>query len=160
PRAVSQDGQVIIPPTYREGRWESAFPNWYSRYMGPSLACAMVSGDQDAVDFWADSGWPHQQLTCDGVWDPRGPRSDNRYPSDAPNRYDMVMYLLSVYPSGANTDTYDREGYSWPDNTWWTTWYTGGGYHWATIYGAQIGAEMVYHNGMTRVFEIGMENGE
>jgi hypothetical protein len=46
--------------------------------MGPSLACALVSGDQAAVDYWADSGWPHELLTFDGVTD--------SYPSDAANR--------------------------------------------------------------------------
>ena len=33
-----------------------AFPNWYSRYMAPALAAALVSGDQSLVDYWADSG--------------------------------------------------------------------------------------------------------
>ena len=124
-----------------------SFPNWYSRYMGPSLACALVSGDQAAVDYWADSGWPHDLLTFDGVTFPGG-----THPSDAANRYDLVMYLLAVYPSGANTDTYTREGYRLPEGDWYTTDYTSGGYHFGQMSGAVLGAEMAYHNGMTGVF--------
>ena len=65
------------------------------------------------------------------------------------------MYLLAVYPSGANTDTYNREGYNRSTGTWYTVDYAWGVYHFA-----QIGplflrlAEMAYHNGMSRVFEI------
>lgn len=76
------------------------------------------------------------------------------YPSDAANRYDLVMYLLAVYPSGANTDTYKREGYRLPESDWDTTDYTSGGYHLAQMSGAALGAEMAYHNGMTGVFEL------
>ena len=121
-----------------------SLPNWYSRYMGPSLACAVVSGNQAAVDYWADSGWPHDLLTFDGV--------TATYPSDAANRYDLVMYLLAVYPSGANSDTYAREGFRLPEREWNTTDYTSGGYHLAQMSGAVLGAEMAYHNGMTGVF--------
>ena len=109
PGAPSQSGRDVVPPETREGKTMVSFPNWYSRYMGPSLACALVSGDQAAVDYWADSGWPHDLLTFDGVTFPGG-----THPSDAANRYDLVMYLLAVYPSGANTDTYTREGYRLP----------------------------------------------
>jgi hypothetical protein len=126
-----------------------SFPNWYSRFMGPALACALVSGNQAAVDYWADSGWPHDLFTFDGVTFPGG-----HYPSDTANRYDLVMYLLAVYPSGANTDTYTREGYRLPESDWYTTDYTSGGYHFAQMSGAVLGAEMAYHNGMTGVFEL------
>jgi hypothetical protein len=122
------------------------FPNWYSRFMGPALACALVSGNQAAVDYWADSGWPHNLFTFDEV--------TTTYPSDTANRYDLVMYLLAVYPSGANTDTYDREGYNRSNGTWYTEDYAWGVYHWAQIGPALLAAEMAYHNGMSRVFEI------
>ena len=85
-------------------------------------------------------------FTFDGV--------TNTYPSDTANRYDLVMYLLAVYPSGANTDTYDREGYRLSESDWNTVSYTDGGYHWAQMSGAILGAEMAYHNGMTGVFGI------
>jgi hypothetical protein len=147
PGAPSQSGHDVVPPQTREGKTMVSFPNWYSRYMGPSLACALVSGNQAAVDYWADSGWPHDLLTFDGVTFPGG-----TYPSDTANRYDLVMYLLAVYPSGANTDTYTREGYRLPEGDWNTTDYTSGGYHFAQMLGAVLGAEMAYHNGMTGVF--------
>jgi hypothetical protein len=144
PGAPSQSGRYVVPPETREGKTMVSFPNWYSRYMGPSLACAVVSGNQAAVDYWADSGWHHDLLTFDGV--------TATYPSDAANRYDLVMYLLAVYPSGANTDTYTREGFRLPESDWYTTDYTSGGYHFAQMSGAVLGAEMAYHNGMTGVF--------
>jgi hypothetical protein len=147
PGAPSQSGRDAVPPETREGKEMVSFPNWYSRYMGPSLACALVSGNQAAVDYWGDSGWPHDLFTFKGVSFPGG-----AYPSDAANRYDLVMYLLAIYPSGANTDTYTREGYRLPENDWYTTDYTGGGYHFAQMSGAVLGAEMAYHNGMTGVF--------
>jgi hypothetical protein len=149
PGAPSQSGRDVVPPETREGKTMVSFPNWYSRYMGPSLACALVSGDQAAVDYWADSGWPHDLLTFDGVTYPGG-----AHPSDAANRYDLVMYLLAVYPSGANTDTYTREGYRLREGDWYTTNYTSGGYHFAQMSGAVLGAEMAYHNGMTGVFAL------
>jgi hypothetical protein len=149
PGAPSQSGHDVVPPETREGKRMVAFPNWFSRYMGPSLACALVSGDQAAVDYWADSGWPHDLLTFNGVTYPGGTQ-----PSDAANRYDLVMYLLAVYPSGANTDTYTREGFRLPEGDWYTTDYTSGGYHFAQMSGAVLGAEMAYHNGMTNVFAI------
>ena len=124
----------------------AGFPNWYSRFMGPALACALVSGNQADVDYWADSGWPHHLFTFDGL--------TNTYPSDTANRYDLVMYLLAVYPSGANTDTYDREGYRLSEKDWNTGSSTAGFYHWAQMAGAILGAEMAYHNGMTGVFGI------
>ena len=136
----------VAPVVTREGKTMVGFPNWYSRYMGPALACALVSGNQAAVDYWADSGWPHNLFTFDEV--------TTTYPSDTANRYDLVMYLLAVYPSGANTDTYDREGYNRSNRTWYTVDYTWGGYHWAQIGPALLAAEMAYHNGMSRVFEI------
>jgi len=146
PGAPSASGRDVVPPVTREGKTMVSFPNWFSRYMGPSLACALVSGDQAAVDYWADSGWPHELLTFDGVTD--------TYPADTANRYDLVMYLLTVYPSGANSDTYGREGYRLPQSDWYTTDYTSGGYHLAQMSGAVLGAEMAYHNGMTGVFTL------
>jgi hypothetical protein len=145
-KAVSGPGTYAVPNTTHEGKTQNPFPNWYSRFMGPSLAAALVSGNQADVDYWADSGWPHDLLTFDAV--------TSTYPSDSANRYDMVMFLLSVYPSGANTDTYDREGYNRSNHTWHTVDYTWGDYHWAQIFGSLIGAEMAYHNGMTAVFGI------
>jgi hypothetical protein len=142
----TRDSTLVEPVVTREGKTMNGFANWYSRYMGPALACALVSGDQAAVDYWADSGWPHSLFTFEGV--------TNTYPSDTANRYDLVMYLLAVYPSGANTDTYDREGYRLSESDWNTVSYTAGGYHWAQMSGAILGAEMAYHNGMTEVFGI------
>jgi hypothetical protein len=149
PGGPSQSGHDTVPPETREGKRMVSFPNWYSRYMGPSLACALLSGDQAAVDYWADSGWPHGLLTFDQVSYPGG-----AYPSDSANRYDLVMYLLAVYPSGANSDTYSREGFRLPESDWHTTDYTSGGYHLAQMSGAVLGAEMAYHNGMTGVFRL------
>src|SRR5262249_41512061 len=78
-------------PIWHEGKLVDPIPNWYMRYMGPSLAAAFVSGDQAAVDYWADSGWPHNLFTFDGV--------TSTYPDDTQNRYDMVTSLLAIYPS-------------------------------------------------------------
>jgi len=148
--------EFVCPVSIREGKAQVAFANWYSRYMGPSLASALVSGNQADVDFWVDSGWPHNLFTFDGV-------SMNRsYPTDSANRYDMVMYLLSVYPSGANTDTYDREGFRTPEYDWSTISYMasdqnhldGGSYHWAQMAPVLLAAEMAYHNGMSKVFAL------
>jgi hypothetical protein len=146
PGAPSQSGHDVVPPETREGKRMVPFPNWYSRFMGPALACALVSENQAAVDYWADSGWPHDMLTFDGV--------TKTYPPDTANRYDLVMYLLAVYPSGANTDTYTREGFQLAERVWNTTDYTSGGYHFGQMSGAVLGAEMAYHNGMTGVFTL------
>jgi hypothetical protein len=141
----------LVAPVTREGKTMMPYPNWFSRYMGPSLACALVSGDQEAVDYWADSGWPHDLLVTDGI--------ERAGLSGSVNRYDLVMYLLAVYPSGANTDTYAREGFQVDQRDWNTTTYhtrpaDGGHYHFAQMAGAILGAEMAYHNGMTGVFGI------
>jgi hypothetical protein len=145
------DCATFVAPIYdREGKRMSNFPNWYSRYMGPSLASALVSGDQDAVDYWADSGWPHDLFTFEGVTD--------TFPPDSANRYDLTTYLLAVYPSGANTDSYVREGFNLEGRTWNTTTYVpgadGGAYHFAQMSGAMMGAEMAFHNGMSGVFTL------
>ena len=121
-------------------------PNWFSRYMGPSLAFALVSGNQADVDFWADSGWPHDLFRTEAVTE--------TYPAPGTNRFDLVTYLLSVFPSGANSDTYSREGFRLPERTWHTTDYSWGLYHFAQMYGPILGAEMAYHNGMSGVFGI------
>ena len=148
-RKISTSGfDMPQPPRLIEGKLVQGFPNWYSRYMAPALAAALVSGDQSLVDYWADSGWPHNLFTFDGI------NLNGHYPSDSANRYDLVMYLLAVYPSGANTDTYDREGYNRNTSTWYTVDYTWGVYHFAQIGPALLAAEMAYHNGMSRVFEI------
>ena len=144
----------VAPVIRREGKTMVGFPNWHSRYMGPSLAAALVSGNQADVDYWGDSGWPHDLFTFAGV--------SRTFPRDTANRYDLVTYLLAVYPSGANTDTYDREGYRLFPSDWHTVSYTatfqnpgdGGTYHFAQMSGAILGAEMAYHNGMTGVFGI------
>jgi hypothetical protein len=149
PGAPSQSGRDVVPAETREGKTMVSFPNWFSRYMGPALACALVSDNQAVVDYWADSGWPHDLFTFEGVNYPGG-----TYPSSEANRYDLVMYLLAVYPSGANTDTYHREGFRLPERTWSTTSYTSGGYHFGQMSGAVLGAEMAFHNGMTGVFGI------
>jgi hypothetical protein len=154
------DGSLAAPQT-REGKTMNDFPNWFSRYMGPSLACALVSGDQAAVDYWVDSGWPHTLFTT-----PSDIESMNL--SSSVNRYDLVMYLLSTYASGANTDTYEREGFNLSNLTWSTASYDAsptnkldnGSYHFAQQIGAMIGAEMAYHNGMTGVFTITDEGTE
>src|SRR5262249_46950569 len=112
----------------------------------PSLALALVSGNQGYVDFWADSGWPRDLFRTQTV--------TNTYPSAGTNRFDLVQYLFSVLSSGANTDTYSREGFRLAQGDWWTTDYTWGYYHFAQMYGAILGAEMAYHNGMNGVFGI------
>jgi hypothetical protein len=150
-KAVSGPGTVTVPNSTREGKTENPFPNWYSRYMGPSLAAALVSGNQADVDYWADSGWPQDLFTFDTV--------TNTYPSDSANRYDLVMYLLAIYPSGANTDSCEGYGYSgpytWRTNTYYgSTLADGGAYHYAQINPAIMGAEIAYHNGMTGVFTL------
>jgi hypothetical protein len=145
----------IVKAITREGKTMMPFPNWFSRYMGPSLACALMSGSQAAVDYWADSGWPHTLLTT-----PADIANYGLPPSV--NRYDLVMYLLAVYPSGANSDTYDREGYRLPESDWYTNSYEatadhhddGGDYHFAQMWGVMMAAEMAYHNGMTGVYGI------
>jgi hypothetical protein len=104
-----------------------------------------VSGDQTQVDFWVDSGWPHGRFTYDGA---------SYTPSVASNRFDVIMTLMAVLPSGANSDTYTREGYSSDTNEWYTTDYTWGAYHFAEMQGIMTGAEMAFHNGMTGVFGI------
>src|SRR5262249_36840777 len=70
--------------------------------------------------------------------------------------------LEAVFPSGANVDTYNREGYRFPQSDWYTVSYTatpqnpadGGSYHFAQMAGIILGAEMAYHNGMTGAFGI------
>jgi hypothetical protein len=68
PRKITASGRDYPrPPIRREGKLVAGIPNWYTRYMGPSLAAALVSGDQTNVTYWADSGWPHDLFTFDGV---------------------------------------------------------------------------------------------
>jgi len=155
PRKTSQSGtDWPDPPTRHEGKLVAPIPNWYTRYMGPSLAAAFVSGDQAAVDYWADSGWPHNLFTFEGV--------TPTYPDDTANRYDMVTSLLAIYPSGADIESYTREGL-WTDGdpyTWNTKNYyaptprDGGTYHFAQTQGPIMGAIMSYHNGVSQVFTI------
>jgi hypothetical protein len=146
-----QDGGSVQT---REGRTVGDYANWWTLYMLNRLPAALVSGNQEAVDFWADSGWPHDKFTFDG--------SDE--PPAGTNRFDLVMFLLAVFPSGANSDTYAREGFgSNGDPTGWNTnCYAcdadsshredGGGYHLFDMNGPLICAEMAYHNGMTGVY--------
>src|SRR5437763_1157058 len=65
PGAAVYDGVRVTEGT----KTVQSMANWWSRYLGPSLACAMVSGNQDLVDFWADSGWPHDLFTSEKVTD-------------------------------------------------------------------------------------------
>src|SRR5262249_22171701 len=116
---VDEDGAVKT----REGMTVGEFANWWSRYLGNGAASALGSGDQASVDYWFDSGWPHDRFTYDGTNDP----------GSYANRFDLVMNLLAVFPSGANTDSYGREGYSPPTSDWYTVDYTWGGYHWAQM---------------------------
>jgi hypothetical protein len=155
PRKITASGtDWPDPPIWHEGKLVDPIPNWYMRYMGPSLAAAFVSGDQAAVDYWADSGWPHNLFTFDGV--------TSTYPDDTQNRYDMVTSLLAIYPSGADIESYTREGlgYGGDPNTWYTKNYyapepkDGGSYHFAQTQGPIMGAIMSYHNGMSQVFSI------
>jgi hypothetical protein len=144
PNANVYDGQGLV---WTEGtKTIQNLPNWFNRYMGPSLACALLSGDQELVDFWVDSGWPHDLFRTEIV--------TPTFPTLGTNRFDLVSYLLSVFPSGANTDSYVREGYRSTDRTWYTTDYSWGAYHFAQMYGSILGAEMAYHNGMTGVFAL------
>src|SRR5439155_11401609 len=120
---------------YTEGtKTVGGMPNWWNRFMGPSLAFALVSGDQALVDFWADSGWPHDLFRTETMTD--------IYPSLGTNRLDLVGYLLAIFPSGANTDTYLRENFRLAERDWNTVDYTWGYYHFANQYGSILGAEM------------------
>jgi hypothetical protein len=141
-------------PITREGRTIGLYSNWWGNYLLNRLPCALVSGVQEAVDFWADSGWPHDRFTYNGEDEP---------PSTT-NRFDLVMFLLANFPSGANVDSYNREGFrSHGDPTgWYTNCYAcdadpshredGGGYHMFAMNGPVMAAEMAYHNGMTGVY--------
>jgi len=114
----------------------------------------VCSSDLAAVDYWADSGWPHDRLTFDG----------SNPPSPNTNRFDLVMNILATYPSGATQDAYTREkyGYNSDRKGWYTVCYRctsayhvdGGGYHSGMFAPIYLSAEMAYHNGMTGVFGI------
>ena len=139
----SNDPAKIIS---KEGKTIAGFANWWTRYLSNGFAAALMSGNQDDVDYWFDSGWPHDKLLYDESW----------IPVPGQHQFDMAMYLLAVFPSGANNDSYDREGYGYggDSNGWYTTSYSRGIYHFAQMYGIIMAAEAAYHNGMTRVFEI------
>jgi hypothetical protein len=133
------------------GKTVGDYANWWANYMLNRLPCALVSGNQAAVDFWADSGWPHTRLTYDG----------SNEPPSTTNRFDLVMYLLTMFPSGAIHDSYVREHFgSNGDPTGWNTecgWcgsssQDAGGYHHFNFSGVALAAEMAYHNGMTQVY--------
>jgi hypothetical protein len=128
----------------REGKTVAGYANWWARYFGNGFAAALMSGNQEDVDYWFDSGWPHDKFYYDGSWTP----------APGQHQFDMVMYLLTVFPSGANEDTYNREGFRLPENDWSTNSYSHGIYHFAAMYGPILAAEAAYHNGMTRVYEI------
>jgi hypothetical protein len=146
-----QDGGNIVS---KEGKTIGDYANWWSNYLLNRLPAALVSGNQAAVDFWADSGWPHDKFTYNG--------SDE--PPPGTNRFDLVMFLLTMFPSGANHDTYLREGFGKNGDP--TGWYTncyacdadsshredGGGYHLFQANGVIMAAEMAFHNGMTQVY--------
>jgi hypothetical protein len=146
-----QNGGLVIT---KEGRTIGDYANWWGNYMHNHLPMALVSGNQAAVDAWADSGWPHDKFTFDGSGEPPA----------GTNRFDLVMFLLAVLPSGANSDTYTREGFGANDDPtgWNTNCYAcdadpnhredGGGYHLFDMNGPLICAEMAYHNGMTGVY--------
>ena len=121
-----------------EGMSIGDYPNWFSFWMGSQLAMALVSGDQSLADFWADSGWPHDLLTVDGVTQTSPPLTANRY--------DLVMHLLATFPSGANWDTYTREG--WDPATRTISNSGDGGYHTFQMEGVLFAAEAAYHNGL------------
>jgi hypothetical protein len=135
------DGPKLLT---REGKTVAGYANWWARYLGNGFAAALMSGNQDDVDYWFDSGWPHDKFYYDGSWTP----------ATGQHQFDMVMYLLTVFPSGANEDTYNREGYRLPQSDWSTNSYSHGIYHFAAMYGPILAAEAAYHNGMTRVYEI------
>jgi hypothetical protein len=144
-----QDGGSVQT---REGRTVGDYANWWTLYMLNRLPAALVSGNQEAVDFWADSGWPHDKFTYDG--------SDE--PPAGTNRFDLVMNILALWDSGANHDSYSREGFRHGGDL--TGWYTecgwctadnpadAGGYHLFQFNAIAVAAEMAFHNGMTQVY--------
>ena len=137
------------PPITREGKSVQEIPNWYTREMGMAGAFVLLGGTQADVDFWFDSGWPHTLFTFDGV--------TPTFPPDTQNRYDMITSILAMYPSGADVESYTREGLNMNDNppTWHTQqFYSHGAYHLAQQTGAYMGALMAWHNGMTQVWTI------
>lgn len=135
------------PPITREGKTISYKPNWFSAAMLSGLCSALLSGDQAAVDFWADSGWPHDMLVSDGFTD--------TFPPLTCNMYDLVMHINAIFPSGANSDTYTRDSFRPSD---WSVYCSYDSdkqsYHDAQAQYILWAAEAAYHNGMTRVFEI------
>ena len=146
-----QDNWSIYTPandhatlTKREGKTVAGYHNWWTRHLGNGFAAALMSGNQDDVDYWFDSGWPHDKLFYDESWTP----------APGQHQFDMVMTLLAVFPSGANEDTYLREGYRLPQSDWNTRCYSHGIYHFANMYGAILAAEAAYHNGMTDVYKL------
>jgi len=114
------------------------------------LCFSLLSGDQAAVDFWADSGWPHDMLVSDGFTD--------TWPPLTCNMYDLVMHIKAIFPSGANSDTYTRDSFRPSD---WSVYCSYDSdkqsYHDAQAQYILWAAEAAYHNGMTRVFEISDE---
>lgn len=153
PRKITQSGLTWPkPPVMHQGKLVAGIPNWFTRYLAINFSAAMVGGNQENVTYWADSGWPHDLFTFDGV--------TSSWPPDDQNRYDIVTSLLAVYADGANIESYDREGYRDSDHTWYTKNYyspqrkDGGSYHFAQMQGPILGAIIAYHNGMTGVFGI------
>jgi hypothetical protein len=127
-----------------EGKQLTTYVNWWAMMMSSSLAMALVSKDQAAVEFWADSGWPHDMLTVEGA--------SPTWPPLTANLYDLTMYLLSVLPSGAHLETYSRASWD-PDTRTFVALsniYQGGPkviYHIAWMHPILMAAEGAYHNG-------------
>jgi hypothetical protein len=135
------------PPLAREGKTISLKPNWFSAAMLSGLCSALLSGDKAAVEFWADSGWPHDMLTSDGVTE--------TWPPLTCNMYDLVMHIKAIFPSGANSDTYVRDSFRPSPRSVHCSYDSDKqSYHDAQAQYILWAAEAAYHNGMTRVFDI------
>jgi hypothetical protein len=145
-----------VPPVY-EGIALGEYVNSFSNDIWNHLPQAIMSGDQFSIDYWADSGWPHDRFTYDG-----------NPPVAAPaNRFDLVMFIRTLLPSGANLDSHGRERFEYIPNDF-TSWYTNcyncandptgqtyqddGSYHYFQFNTVAASAMIAYHNGMTGVF--------
>ena len=128
------------------GKTVTFYTNWYARNLCPTGAAALVSGNQTQVDFYFDSGWPHDVLSKEQITS-AFPNPDADF-----NRFDLVMYILSHHPHGECTDTWGREHFRHPEDDFFTGTY--GRYHPSTTSNVIMAAEMAYRNGMSGVWGI------
>lgn len=88
------------PQTIKEGKTIDFYNNVYLYHTNALVCMALVSGDQTLVDFWTDSEFPKDDLTCYPV--PKG------FVEGKWNHFDLVRVIMAIFPSGANRDTYCR----------------------------------------------------